>query len=107
MFSYVVSLALNDSDTYSENVIFDTAFCIGWPENVQFKRCIIKRYIINSICTACLKPHKMGNKNNKDDTQIKTKQMARLFPAAGLSAMVNYCCHCFSVFCKSFFLYIS
>ena len=27
----------------------DPAFCIRWPENGQFKRCIIYRFIINTV----------------------------------------------------------
>ena len=40
MFSH----ALKDSDTESENI--SPAFCIRWPENIQFKSCIIYRYIV-------------------------------------------------------------
>ena len=28
---------------------FGTAFCIKWPENMQFKECIIDRYIIKGL----------------------------------------------------------
>ena len=48
-----MSLILKDSDTDSENhslliPLSVSAFCIRGPENRQFKRCIIYRYIINS-----------------------------------------------------------
>ena len=32
---------------FKENVGFDTAFCIRWPEVKLFKWCLIDRYIIN------------------------------------------------------------
>ena len=45
--SIVISLVLKDSDTDSENVSFDRAFCIRWPENMQFKGFIIDTFIVN------------------------------------------------------------
>ena len=48
----------------SENQFVDPAFCIVWPENRQFKSCIIYRYIIkhefgyNSHIVAPLKFYK-------------------------------------------------
>ena len=45
-----VSLVLKDSDIESEkNQFVDLAFCIRWPENRQFKRGIIERYIIKQM----------------------------------------------------------
>ena len=42
-----VSLVLKDSDRESENLSFvDLTFCTRWPENREFKSCIIYRFII-------------------------------------------------------------
>ena len=43
-----VSLVLKDSDIQIQKTpVHWSGFCIRWPENRQFKRCIIYRYIIN------------------------------------------------------------
>ena len=47
------SLVLKDSDTESENG--DPAFGMRWPENRQFKRCIVCRYIIKTQIRLLLK----------------------------------------------------
>ena len=52
MFSNVISPVLRDSDTDSENVNIDTAFCIRWPEKMRFKGYIIDRSIINVFLEA-------------------------------------------------------
>ena len=40
------SLVLRDTVIQIQKHQFDIAFCIRWPENMQFKRCIIDRYMI-------------------------------------------------------------
>ena len=44
MFSNIISPVLMDSDTS-----VDMAFCIRWPENMQFKGCFSDRYTIKVL----------------------------------------------------------
>ena len=49
MFSNIISLVLRDSDRDSGTHQFDTAFCIRWSESMQFRGCIIDKYIIKVL----------------------------------------------------------
>ena len=49
------SLVLKDGDMESKTSFVDSAFCIRYPENRQFKSCIISRYIINTCIHVCFR----------------------------------------------------